>query len=233
MTDTGEPINPYNVAIDEMVARYEQLYTAAINDVLQELELHEQWAGPEIKCRTKSIGSQVVAGFAFTVQWVFDPRPDERDQPAARMVADYPKDSIVVVDAGADQTSGFWGELATTSCIASGVRGAVINGGAKDTGFVASVEFPIFCRFTSPVDGFYRSRLRGWNIPIWIGRTVVHPYDFIVADSDGVLVIPHDVAEKVLLEAERRASEENETRRLLKDGVRADEASRRTGRRDL
>lgn len=233
MTEASQPENPYTIPIDELVARYEQLYTAAVHDILQELDLHDQWAGPEIKCRTKPIGSEIVAGFAFTVQWVLDPRPDERDQPAARMVADYPRNSIVVVDAGADQTSGFWGELATTSCQASGVRGAVINGGAKDTGFVSMVDFPIFCRFTSPVDGFYRSRLRDWNIPIWIDRTLVRPYDFVVADSDGVLIIPQDVAEKVLLEAERRAAEENETRRLLNEGVRADEASRLTGRRDL
>lgn len=233
MTDANQPQNPYTIPIDQMVARFEKVYTAAVNDILQELDLHDQWAGPDIKCRTTQIGSNVVAGFAFTVQWVLDPRPDERDQPAARMVADYPRDSIIVVDAGADQTSGFWGELATTACQASGVRGAVINGGAKDTGFVSMVNFPIFCRFTSPVDGFYRSRLRAWNVPIWLNGVLVRPYDFVVGDSDGVLVIPQEVAEKVLVETERRAAEETETRRLLNEGVRADEASRLTGRRDL
>lgn len=233
MTGQHQPENPYATPIEELVERYERLYTAAVHDILQELDLHDQWAGPDIKCRTTPIGSRSIAGFAFTVQWVHDPRPDERDQPAAGMVADYPRNSIIVVDTGADQTSGFWGELATTACQANGVRGAVINGGAKDTGFVNMVDFPIFCRFTSPVDGFYRSRLREWNIPIWINRTLVRPYDFILGDSDGVLMIPQEVAEKVLQEAERRAAEENETRRLLQDGVRADEASRLTGRRDL
>lgn len=226
-------LHPYKIPIKEMVERYQRLYTAAIIDVFQERDMHHQWLGPDIKCRTKELGGDVVAGFAFTVQWIFDPQPDERDRPAAKMVASYPEDSIIVVDAGADQISGFWGELATTVCIRNGVNGTVINGGAKDTGFVKMMGFPIFCRFTTPVDGFYRSRLRGWQIPIWINDILIRPGDFIVGDSDGVLVIPQEIAEEVLVETERRVEAESETRKLLKQGASPEEASRLTGRKDL
>ncbi len=224
---------PYKIPIGEMVKRYQRLYTAAINDIFQERDMHHQWLGPEIKCRTKELGIDVVAGFAFTVQWIYDPLPDERDRPAAKMVASYPENSIIVVDAGADQTSGFWGELATTVCLRSGVNGAVINGGAKDTGFVKMLRFPIFCKFTSPVDGFYRSRLRGWQIPIWINEILIRPGDFIVGDSDGVLVIPQEIAVDLLEETERRAENESNTRKLLKAGIHPEEASKLTGRKDL
>lgn len=225
--------NLYEIPIPEMVERFQNLYTAAINDIFQERGLHHQWLGPEIKCRTMELGIDVVAGFAFTVQWIFDPLPDERDRPAAKMVASYPEHSLIVVDAGPDQTSGFWGELATTVCLKNGVNGAVISGGAKDTGFVKMMGFPIFCKFTSPVDGFYRSRLRGWQIPIWINGILIRPWDFIVGDSDGVLVIPQEIAEEVLLETENRAASESDTRKLLKEGVHPEEASRLTGRKDL
>lgn len=223
----------YKIPISEMVDRYQRLYTAAINDIFQERRMHHQWLGPEIKCRTKDLGMEVVAGFAFTVQWIYDPLPDERDRPAARMVASYPENNIIVVDAGSDQVSGFWGELATTVCLQNGVNGAVINGGAKDTGFVKMMGFPIFCKFTSPVDGFYRSRLHGWQIPIWVNEILIRPGDFIVGDSDGVLTIPQEIAEEVLEETERRAENETETRKLLKAGVHPEEASRATGRKDL
>ena len=226
-------LHPYKIPIKEMVQRYQQLYTAAINDIFQERGMHNQWLGPDIECLTKDLRGEVVAGFAFTVQWIFDPRPDERDRPAAKMVESYPEGSIIVVDAGADQVSGFWGELATNVCVRNGVKGAVINGGAKDTGFVKMMGFPIFCRFTTPVDGFYRSRLRGWQIPIWFNDILIRPGDFIVGDSDGVLVIPQEIAEEILVEAERRAEEENETRELLRQGISADEASRMSGRKDL
>ncbi len=225
--------NPYCISLKEMADRYSKLYTAAIHDVLQNRDLHHQWLGPGICCKTVDLGSRIVAGAAFTVQWIFDPLPDERDKPAAKMVESYPEDGIVVVDAGADQISGFWGELATTVCQKNGVRGAVINGGAKDTGIIKTMGFPIFCKFTSPVDGFYRSRLRAWQIPIWINEVLIRPGDMIVADNDGVLVIPQEIAESVLLDTERRVAEETQTRQLLKQGVSADEASELTGRIDL
>ncbi len=224
---------PYKIPINEMVERYEKIYTAAINDIFQSRGMHNQWLGPDIKCITKELGRDVVAGFAFTVQWIHDPLPDERDKPAAKMVESYPAYSLIVVDTGADQVSGFWGELATTVCIRNGVRGAVINGGAKDTGFVKKMGFPIFCRFSSPVDGFYRSRLHAWQVPIWFNGVRINPGDFLVGDSDGVLVIPQEIAEEVLLEAERIGELETLTRGMLKDGVSAVEASEKTGRKDL
>ena len=225
--------NPYSISLKEMTDRYSRLYTAAINDILQKKDLNHQWLGTEISCKTVDLMNRIVAGAAFTVQWIFDPLPDERDKPAAKMVQSYPEDGIIVVDAGADQISGFWGELATTVCQKNGVRGAVINGGAKDTGIIKTMGFPIFCKFTSPVDGFYRSRLRGWQIPIWINEILIRPGDMIVADNDGVLVIPQEIAEQVLYDTERRVLEETQTRKLLKQGVSADEASEMTGRKDL
>lgn len=224
---------PYSISLDEIVERYSKLYTAAINDIFQEMNLHNQWLGPDIKCKTKELKRETVAGVAFTVQWILDPTEDERDRPAAKMVESYSRNSIIVVDTGSDNISGFWGELATTVCVRNGVRGAVINGGAKDSGFVKLMDFPIFCRFTSPVDGFYRSRLRGWQLPIWINGIIIRPNDMIVGDSDGVLVVPQEIAEQVLVETERRSSNEDKTRDLLKEGVSADEASRLTGRKDL
>jgi 4-hydroxy-4-methyl-2-oxoglutarate aldolase len=226
-------LHPYKIPIKDMIARYEKIYTAAINDIFQARGLHNQWLGPEIKCITKDLVREVVAGFAFTVQWIFDPLPDEREKPAARMVEAYSEDSIIVVDTGADQTSGFWGELATTVCMRNGVRGAVINGGAKDTGFVKKMGFPIFCKFSSPVDGFYRSRLRAWQVPIWFNGIQINPGDMIVGDSDGVLVIPQEIAEDILLEAEQTSEMETITRGLLKEGVSAEVASEKTGRKDL
>jgi regulator of RNase E activity RraA len=216
-----------------MADRYSRLYTAAINDILQNKDLNHQWLGPEISCKTVDLMNNIVAGAAFTVQWIFDPLPDERNKPAAEMVQAYPKDGIIVVDAGADQISGFWGELATTVCQKNGVRGAVINGGAKDTGIIKMMGFPIFCKFTSPVDGFFRSRLRDWQIPIWVNEILIRPGDMIVGDNDGVLVIPQEIAEQVLHETERRVLEEMQTRKLLKQGVSAVEASTMTGRKDL
>ena len=230
---SDESAAPYKLPVAELVDRFQELYTAAINDMFQRRGLHDQWLGPSIKCRTREMGGEVVAGPAFTVQWVSDPAEDQRQSPAAHMVGSYPEHGIIVVDTGQDQVSGFWGELATTVCLERGVNGAIINGGAKDTGFVHMVDFPIFARFTSPVDGFYRSRLHAWQVPIWFDGVRIEPNDFIVADRDGAVVVPQGIAEDILVEAEGYAEEESHTRRLLREGVPAAEATRLTGRRDL
>jgi 4-hydroxy-4-methyl-2-oxoglutarate aldolase len=136
--------NPYSIPLKEMADRYSRLYIAAINDIFQERGLHHQWLGPEISCKTMDLQDKIIAGAAFTVQWIFDPLPDEREKPAAKMIESYPEDGIIVVDAGADQISGFWGELVTTVCLNNGVRGAVINGGAKPWAFrfFANIQAP-------------------------------------------------------------------------------------------
>ncbi|MEX2572868.1 MAG: RraA family protein [Balneolaceae bacterium] len=234
MTKVRDIPCPYKkIPVDDLVERYSQLYTGAVIDIFQEMGYHNQWLGPECKCITRTLKREAVAGFAFTIQWISDPEPDERDRPAARMVGSYPKNSIIVVDTGADQVSGFWGELATTICIRNGVRGAVINGGAKDVGFVREMDFPIFSKFTSPVDGFVYSRLRGWQIPIWWNDILIRPWDMLLADADGVLVIPSDIAEQVLLSTEERSQSEDQTRSLLVGGEDPVKASADTGRKDL
>ncbi|MEM1589035.1 MAG: RraA family protein [Candidatus Bathyarchaeia archaeon] len=225
--------SPYRMPINELIERYSRLFTGVVHDVLQERGLHYQWLGPEIKCLTKDLTGQTVVGYAFTVQWISDPRPDERDRPAAYMVDSYPRNSVVVVDAGADPISGFWGDLATLVCLRNGVRGAVINGGAKDTGLIRAMGFPVFARFSTPVDGFFRARLRGWQIPIWFGDTLIRPWDLIIGDNDGVVVIPFEHAESVLVEAERRARAEEEIRAFIQAGGSAVQATEIVQRKDL
>jgi 4-hydroxy-4-methyl-2-oxoglutarate aldolase len=86
--------NPYSIPVKEMSDRYSKLYTAAINDILQKMGKHHQWLGPAISCKTVDLMNKIIAGAAFTVQWVYDPLPDERDKPAAKMVQSYPEDGI-------------------------------------------------------------------------------------------------------------------------------------------
>jgi 4-hydroxy-4-methyl-2-oxoglutarate aldolase len=230
---------PYSINPDEMVARYEKCYTAAVHDVMsnanyeKNLGMECTWLGPEIKCRTKELQRSVVAGFAFTIQWIKDPESDERVLPASKMLGSYFKNAILVVETGEDPVSGYLGELNTNAMIQRGVRASVIDGGAKDSGFVNLMDFPVFCKFTSPVDAYTKNRLRGFQVPILINNIRIEPMDVIVGDRDGVLVVPKAVAEKVLLMVEGRKKQEDETRRLIKSGLSAEEAAIKTGAKDL
>lgn len=223
----------YSIAPEEMVARFERCYTAALHDVLSKIGYDEQWLGPDITCRTKELKRSVVAGFAFTVQWVKDPEPDERDRPASKMLANYFKNAVLCVDTGGDMRSGYLGELNTNAFRLKGVRASVIDGGAKDSGFVKLMDYPVFCKFTSPIDAYTRNRLRGWQLPIFINGVRIEPMDVIVGDSDGVMVIPKAIAEETLREVESRKAVEDETRRLILEGMSAEQAAIKMGYKDL
>lgn len=224
---------PYSIDPDEMVTRFEKCYTAALHDVLAKMGHEEQWLGPDITSRTKELKRDVVAGFAFTVQWVKDPEPDERDRPASKMLANYFKNAVLCVDTGGDTRSGYLGELNTNAFRLKGVRASVIDGGAKDSGFVKLMDYPVFCKFTSPIDAYTNNRLRGWQLPIFINNVRIEPMDVIVGDSDGVMVVPKAIAEQVLTEVEARKVEEDETRRLILEGMSAEEAAIKMGYTDL
>ena len=230
---------PYKIDSDEMVERFEKCYTAAIHDVMsnlnyeKNLNMESTWLGPEITCRTKDLKRDVVAGFAFTIQWIKDPEPDERDRPASKMLSSYFKNAVLVVDTGRDPVSGYLGELNTNAMIRNGVRASVIDGGAKDSGFVKLMNFPVFCRFTSPVDAYTKNRLRGWHIPIVINGVRIEPMDVIVGDNDGVIVVPKAIAEDVLLGIEARKEQEDKTRELIRSGMSAEQAAIKMGVKDL
>jgi regulator of RNase E activity RraA len=115
----------------------------------------------------------------------------------------------------------------------NGVRGSVIDGGAKDSGFVKTMNFPVFCRFSSPVDAYTKNRLRGWHIPITMNGVRIEPMDVIVGDSDGVIVVPKKYAEEVLRRVEARKTQEDKTRELIQGGMSAEEAAIKMGAKDL
>jgi 4-hydroxy-4-methyl-2-oxoglutarate aldolase len=233
MINQREIAYPYNIKSDEMAERYEKCYCSAVCDVLGSIGYENQWLGPEIKCRTKELKRNVVAGFAFTVQWIKDPLPDERDRPASKMLANYFKNSVLCVDTGGDSRSGYLGELNTNAFLKKGVRASVIDGGARDSGFVKLMDYPVFCRFTSPIEAYKHNRLRGWQIPIYINGVRIEPMDVVIGDSDGVLVVPQKIAEEVLVQVEERKKIEDKTRELILSGLTPEEAAIRMGYKDL
>ena len=230
---------PYSIPSDEMVERFEKCYTAAIFDVLSgpkveySYKLPSTWLGPDIKCLTKELNRDVVAGFAFTIQWIRDIMPDEREMPAEKMLSSYFKNAILVVETGGDTESGYLGELNTNAMMRNKVRGSVIDGGAKDTGFVKLMNFPVFCKFSSPIDAYPKNRLRGWHLPITINGVKIEPMDVIVGDSDGVVAIPKAIAEDVLVKVEARKSSEDEMRKLIQSGMSPEEAAIKMGTKEL
>ncbi len=203
------------------------VYTAAIADVLDAHGHRNQTLPPSI--RPLCNGAKL-AGPAFTVRG----RPAEStDYDAAlrkvlRMLGEVPAGHVAVYDCGQD-VAAHLGELSVTSLQARGVAGCVLDGGCRDVSFVLEEGFPVFCRFVTPEDSTWRWELEETQVPITIGQVRIEPGDFVVADDDGVVVVPRDIVENVLGEAAEKAATESEIRAAVRDGMLPLEAYERYG----
>lgn len=201
----------------ELCDRYEQLYPGAVADALDELGFERQTLPVEIN---PVIHGMTMAGIAYPVRGNPDKDADytKNIRRFLRMLGDAPEHSVVAYETH-DEEAAHLGELSTTALEASGCRGAVIDGGCRDLAHILDQGFPVFTRYRTPKDAPPRWRLADWDVPIQIGNVEIRPGDVLVGDIDGVVCVPQDVAEEVLVRSEETADTENEIREKVRDGA--------------
>jgi regulator of RNase E activity RraA len=203
-------------------------YTGAISDILDEMGLPNQALPPAI--RSMAAG-QTVAGRAVTL--LGEPTQSQDPEvifvPFLRMLGEVRRGDVLVSQPS-DSYAAHLGELSSETAQFRGARGAVIDGGVRDTAYIRRLNFPVFARYTTPRDISGRWRLLDFNTAILIGAVTVRPGDFVVGDSDGVVVVPAESAEAVITKAEEVVRTENLVRKAILEGVHPIEAYRRHGR---
>jgi 4-hydroxy-4-methyl-2-oxoglutarate aldolase len=128
-----------------------------------------------------------------------------------------PGDVFVTSFLGSHSYNAIWGELATLAGIGRKLEGVIADGAVRDVKAIQERNFPVWSRSifsrTSTIQ-----KIGSINVPAVCGGVLVHPGDIIVADDDGVVVVPLSQAEAVLERAKKKAERENEMRELLLSG---------------
>ncbi len=206
------------LADTEMFEHIERnIYTAVLSDALDELGFRDRAMREELRPLSPDM---TMVGWARTIACMdVHHIPEEPYATEIEAVDSILPGEIVVVATGRSKRNAPWGELLSTASLARGARGAVVDGLTRDVKKILALGFPVFAAGIKPVDSKGRGLVMDYNIPVECGGVLVHPGDLVVADYDGVIVVPSAVVEDAVRIATAKVAKENDSRKELMDGA--------------
>jgi regulator of RNase E activity RraA len=206
----------------ELIALFQGLDTPGVSDAMDKLGLPGQCLG--IVPLDNYPG--VIVGPAFTAKYVTASTP-------AGSVGDFIDDvvegDVLVIDNNGRTDCTVWGDIMTQYAGVRKIAGTVIDGVCRDVGKALSDRYPLFTRCRFMRTGKDRVQVEGVNVPVSIGTARVCARDFVVADANGVVVVPRDRVREVAAIARQIESVEADIRTQISQGKTLKEAREALG----
>jgi 4-hydroxy-4-methyl-2-oxoglutarate aldolase len=197
----------------------EHFTAAVVCDALDALGFPRQ--SPRVLLKPLTVPG-VLVGRCKTTKWADlampDPRPYELE---LRAVDACRPDDVLIAAGDGSMQSGVWGELLSTAARNAGCVGVIVDGAVRDVVRMRSMRFPAFARGTCVYDSKDRQRVVAIDVPVTIDGVTFRPGELVVADADGVVVVPQEIEAEAVRRAWAKVHDENRVRDAIRGGMTA------------
>lgn len=203
-----------------------ELYTPVVGDILDEMGYTHQFLPQAIRPLTNSMK---LAGKAMTVLMIDVFGPQKKPFGLLTEALDQLNEDEIYLATGGSKRCAYWGELLTATARTRKAVGAVVNGWHRDTPQVLEQDWPVFSCGCYAQDSSVRTQVVDFRCTIEIGQVTINDGDLVFGDIDGVLIIPKDIAEEVIVKSLKKASGEKVVRKAIEEGMSATAAFEKFG----
>ena len=212
----------------ELIAQFRRVEVASVSDAIEQITGKRMY----MTHRMQPLFTSKFAGFARTVQLKKDEGNKDPNALSGMLQAIDEGSAnsvyVMVVEDGEDIAG--MGGLMGTAMAARGYSGAVIDGGVRDVAYLRKIGFPVFATGIVPSTSVHHYRFGGAQIPVVCNGVPVNPGDIVVADSDGVAVVPKEQAQAVLTLAQQMDYKEHSMYAVIEQMKSIVEAVKKFGR---
>ena len=202
--------------------RLSKCYTGVVHDIMRDMEYKNFTLPSNIKPCKKN---HVLAGQIFTIEGKVDQNQSHHESLLAwtGFLSKAPKDKVIICQPNTNEVA-LMGELSAETLQLRGIRGYIVDGGSRDMDFILKIDFPVWSKFYTPKDVVKFWKPTKYQEKIFIDNVEINNNDYVLGDIDGVVIIPQDNIEKILIKSEEKINSENLVRKAIKEGMDPQEA---------
>ena len=210
------------MSVNNYTERLSKCYSSVIHDILRDDGYKDFTLPSNIKpCKN----NHVLAGQIFTMEGEINKSLSHHETLLAwtGFLSKAPSDKVVICQPQNNEVA-LMGELSAETLQQKGVKGYIVDGGARDMDFILKIDFPVWSSFYTPRDVVGYWHPTKFEEPITIGKTVINNNDYVLADIDGAVIIPSNIIENILDRSEKLINTENLVRKSIREGMDPQEA---------